>query len=337
MPMHTQSGRGPTLSIVVPVTHDTAALEATLVSVLENRPAHCEVVVPLACEYADPWNIRDEVRFVPAPPGSSLVTCVNLGIASSVGPVVHVLAAGWLATDGWADAALARFEREDVAAVVPLVVAPEARDRVESAGLRCRAGGRRAAAVPRGLPLAALASRRGPSPEAPVLEAGFWRADVLRAAGPGFATACGEALADADMVPVIAALGMTSAFEPGSLVIAGQNRASSGPFAAGLHAERLFWRSVASRRLLPALAAHGIEVLRHAAARAPLGTVPMLLGRLIALLQFGSFHARYRQLRALRQAADGGDTANTLRFDPAHERASEPRKRGHSAPMRRSA
>ena len=85
------------LSIVIPAIGDTAALEDTLVSVLENRPDDCEVVVPLGCPYDDPWGIRDEVRFVQAPVGSGLVTCTNLGIASSAGSVVHVLAAGWRA------------------------------------------------------------------------------------------------------------------------------------------------------------------------------------------------------------------------------------------------
>ena len=84
----------PRLSIVVPAPSDTAALEETLVSVLENRPDDCEIVVGLGCEYDDPWNIREEVRFVQAPPGTSLVACINLGVAASTGRVVHVLAAG---------------------------------------------------------------------------------------------------------------------------------------------------------------------------------------------------------------------------------------------------
>ena len=55
-------GNAPALSIVIPAPSDSAALEATLVSVLENRPADCEIVVSLGFEYADPWNIADEVR-----------------------------------------------------------------------------------------------------------------------------------------------------------------------------------------------------------------------------------------------------------------------------------
>ena len=67
--------RSPRLSIVIPTPGDTAAMEETLVSVLEHRPDDCEIVVALGCDYADPWNIREEVRFVQAPAGSSLVAC----------------------------------------------------------------------------------------------------------------------------------------------------------------------------------------------------------------------------------------------------------------------
>ena len=66
--MASQSGASPRLSIVIPAA-DTAALEETLVSVLENRPADCEIIAALAVPYADPWNIGEEVRFMQAPPG----------------------------------------------------------------------------------------------------------------------------------------------------------------------------------------------------------------------------------------------------------------------------
>ncbi|MFM8708725.1 MAG: hypothetical protein ACKOHK_11775, partial [Planctomycetia bacterium] len=54
--------RSPRLSIVIPTPADTAAMEETLVSVLEHRPDDCEIVVALGCDYADPWNIREDVH-----------------------------------------------------------------------------------------------------------------------------------------------------------------------------------------------------------------------------------------------------------------------------------
>ena len=113
------------------------------------------------------------------------------------------------------------------------------------------------------------------------------------------------------------------------------------PFAAGLHAERLFWRSLAGQRILPAAACHLYEILRHACARAPLGTVPMLVGRLVALLQFGGYLPRYLQLRELVAAAaertgGGTDTERTIRIDGPHATARRPKSRP-AEPLRKSA
>ena len=317
--------RSPKLSIIIPVVHDTSALEETLVSVLENRPADCEIVVALGCEYADPWNIRDEVRFIQAPPGSSLVRCVNLGVAASLGGVVHVLGSGWRATEGWTERPMERFEDHDVAAVVPLGVAADDRTRIVSAGVRCAPGGRRIdVAADAGLP---AGRSETPVPQGPVLEAGFWRSDALDLAGRGFTTVCGDAAADADMAVTLSRSGRRVELEPQSIVVApGQQPAGTArsSFAEGVYAERLFWRSLAGSS--PAsLLMHAVEVVRHIVATAPLGTAGMLLGRLVAVLQFGGFLPRYLQLqRVIRQAAARGAQARqavdrqVIRIDGPH-------------------
>ena len=332
--------RPPRLSIVIPTTHDTTAMEETLVSVLENRPADCEIVVALACDYADPWNIREEVRFVQAPAGSGLVSCANLGVAASEGEIVHLLAAGWRATDGWAAAAVARFDDDAVAAVVPLGVAADDRDRVVSAGVRTAVGGRRIDVAGAGRRTAA--GRPATAPMGPVLEAGFWRADTFEMAGRGFTTACGEALADADMAVTLARSGRTVAVEPRCVVVAPpKSTRRLRPFAAGLHAERLFWRSLAGQPVVSATVCHLYEVVRHAVARAPLGTVPMLVGRIVAILQFGSYLSRYTQLRRLIAAAgrsreEEPTAGRTIRIDGPHAAAGRPRQR-EPVPLRKSA
>jgi hypothetical protein len=345
-------GRSPRLSIVIPTPADTAAMEETLVSVLEHRPDDCEIVVALGCDYADPWNIREEVRFVQAPAGSSLVGCVNLGVAASAGDVVHILAAGWRATEGWTDLPLERFEDDDVGAVVPLGVAADDRDHVVSAGVRCAVGGRRIDVAADTRWRQAKAAECPPSgasvPQGPVLETGFWRSDVLELAGRGFTTVCGDASADADMAITLSRSGRRVVVEAHSQVIApaAAGRARARSFAAGLHAERLFWRSVAGSSILPALILHAVEIVRHAAARAPLGTLPMLLGRAVALLQFGAYVSRYIQLRnVIRQAAGQGrgqtdaEERPTIRIDDAHAGLGRPRQRPEpeSAPLRKSA
>ena len=347
-----------TLSIVIPTPGDTAALEETLLSVLENRPEGCEVVVALGCDYDDPWGISEEVRFVRAPAGASLVGCVNAGVAATTGSVVHLLAAGWKATPGWTDAAVARFEDPATGAVIPLGVDGAAPDCVVSAGVKFKRGGRRVATARPGMGTTAavgsgadgrVGARRPLWPVmGPRLEAGFWRADLVRDDGPGFSAACGDRLADADMAVELAARGVTTVVEERSRVVAGGEPASRRGFREGLHGERLFWRSLAGRALAPALFLHAIEVLRHAVVSAPLATVPMLLGRMLAGLQAGSYLPRYRQLTGYlagnagmgeeSQAVDTGDTGRTIRIDEGRDVLSGPRRHPQDAePLRKSA
>lgn len=338
----------PTLSIVVPTVSDTAALEETLVSILENRPADCEIVVPLACRYDDPWNIGEEVRFVTAPPHSSFAACVNLGIASSRGEVVHVLAAGWRATVGWADAALELFATADregrpLAAVVPLVVAQADPQRVVAAGVRLTTGGRRITIAPprkRSRVDEPSFDTEALRPEVPQLEAGFWSAGVLNEAGAGFATTCGDAWCDVDMGVALESMNARVAVATQSRVLEGPRNRAQTAFSQGLHAERVFWRSLGQRSILAALLQHSWEVVRSGLAHAPLGTVPMLLGRMVALLQFGGYVARAHQVRRLRREAAAGGEADSaiVRIDDAHAAVSSPRRRRSAEPpLRKSA
>jgi len=341
----------PRLSIVIPAT-DVAALEDTLVSVLENRPADCEIVVALGMPYDDPWNIAEEVRFVQAPVGTGMVGRVNLGVASSRGEVVHVLAAGWRATEGWTDAALSHFDDPTVAAVVPVGVAANDRGRVVAAGVRRTAGGRSVVAVPpRSVERIEIFRPEAlPPPVAPALEAGFWRADVL--ARGGFDSACGDALAAADMAALLTCAGGTVVLQPESRVVWGPAGKRPTPFVAGMNAERLFWRSLPAHATLPAFLAHVFEIARHAVAVAPLGTLPMLAGRLMALVQFGSCLPRTRELNALLRRAGQPPTAGglpgTLRIDAGHSLPAGPKGHRHQRqaeetgpqlepPLRRSA
>jgi hypothetical protein len=45
----------PRLSIIIPVLGSSTRLESTLVSVLENRPPDCEILVLLGAPYDDPF------------------------------------------------------------------------------------------------------------------------------------------------------------------------------------------------------------------------------------------------------------------------------------------
>ena len=362
--------RGLTLSIVIPTPGDSGALEETLLSVLENRPEGCEVVVALGCEYDDPWNLAEEVRFVRAPEGSGLVGCVTAGVQATTGDVVHLLAAGWKATPGWADAALSRFEDATTGAVIPLGIDGAPEHRVVSAGVKYKRGGRRVALTRPGMGTTAAvgsgAERRvgARRPQWPVvgprLEAGFWRADLVRDAGAGFSAACGDRLADVDMAVELATRGVSTVVEEGSRVVAGGEPAWERGFRSGLHGERLFWRSLAGRSFLPSFLLHVIEVIRHTVVSAPLGTVPMLLGRFVGACQLVSHARRRRQLAgylatdlatdmgidttteaaadAAADAAPADSEGTTIRIDEGQEILSGPRRRPRGAePLRKSA
>ena len=59
------------LSIIIPVLGHSTRLDDTLVSVLENRPANCEIIVVHTEPYDDPYDLAGEVRFLEARAGPS--------------------------------------------------------------------------------------------------------------------------------------------------------------------------------------------------------------------------------------------------------------------------
>jgi hypothetical protein len=110
----------PRLTIVVPIGNNLLSFEDSLISVLENLPADCEVMVASDGSYDDPFELSDEVRFVTAP-SNKLVDLVAAATAQSRARFVHVLADGIRATSGWIDGAMEKFEHEDAAVVAPVI------------------------------------------------------------------------------------------------------------------------------------------------------------------------------------------------------------------------
>ena len=185
-----------------------------------------------------------------------------------------------------------------------------------------------------------------PSPSGPTLEAGFWSRQMIDRLPFGFCPACGDEYADADMAVSLQATGGHVVFEPTSKIIAAAERHRPQPaFKAGLYGERLFWRSIAAEPLPQSLVFHVVEILRHAVVRAPLGTLPVLAGRLVALLQFGIYIPRFRELSALIQGSTTGKHATNqtvagpsrlLRHDEGHAHIGR-LHRSRRLPLKRSA
>ena len=246
------------LSIVIPVLGDLKPLDDTLVSILENRPANCELLVVHNTPYDDPYGLAGEVQFVQAPEGAGFVECLNLGLSASRAPVVHLLACGVEVRPGWAEAALRHFRNPEVAAVAPVLLHHDDHQTVVSAGLGYRAEG------------VVWRVGRGRTPD----EVGEDRRRALRAGRPGrllppighrsgrriFAVAGrhagddrGGAVASTGRIPLRRRAGL-----PGEGKLAAA-RDKVG-FRHGCHSERLFWRWASAHGRVRSVAAHAALV-----------------------------------------------------------------------------
>ena len=109
------------VSIIVPLVKDNADFESTLASVLQHRPAGCEVIVPHDGSYRDPFELADEVRFVTSD-SANFVNLVRAAVPVCQARFVHIIASGLLATDQWMTPALQHFGSPRVASVAPSIV-----------------------------------------------------------------------------------------------------------------------------------------------------------------------------------------------------------------------
>jgi hypothetical protein len=274
------------LSIIVPLMGDLKGMEDTLVSVLENQPERSEVVVVLNQPYDDPYALRGEVRFVEAQPGADLAECFACGLAASNAEIVHVMASGYEATPGWADAALARFDEPSVAAVAPLVVDRDNPGLILSAGLSYSPGGRidRIGAGRQRDGFAGGGALCGPE-----LAAAFYRRNALeivetvphlrspRAVGVGLALSMHKA-------------GYASVLEPACVAMAaGELLASGSAWREGLACEQLFRRWSALPSGTRSWAAHaGLVAMECLQAFVRPSMVLRLAGRAAAMLGLGA-------------------------------------------------
>lgn len=307
----------PRLSIVIPSLGGAEEFEATLASVLQNRPADCEVLVVHRGPYDDPYALAGEVRFLQADQ-DSLVGQMNEALRHASGTVVHFLRCGLETTEGWVEAALGHFVNPEVAAVVPLVLA-DVRQTLLAAGIRWTRGGRRqVVADPRVFQPGHDRLRAGIL--GPTLLAGFYRREVLCALD-GFDHRLGDRLADAEMALALRDLELRVVCEPACRLIQIQPPAEASPavFHRGWAEEYLFWRSV-PRPVEPLTVAwHAATaagaVLRHAIRGAFALAANELAGRVVAVCD-RTLLRRHQQRLAL--AAQRLDDVATLRSRTRH-------------------
>lgn len=306
----------PRLAIVISAVGTIESLEGTLVSVLENRPADCEILVALHEPYQDPYSLQGEVRFLEPPRRATSVERIQQALAGIRAPLVHLLSSGCEVSEGWADEALARFGDRRVASVAPLVTEVGS-ERIVAAGVGYRKRGQRFLV---GQGLAACTAELHHNVVGPATFAAFYRKAAIDFVG-GLSTQLGPRQADVDLALTLRHAGFTTALEPRSRVLASPAvDPCLSPRLEALHNERLFWRQLPETGWLPALAAHGSTVALEALAS--IGRPRMLsqiVARAWACCQRGSYARRRRAMAELsRRAVTARPAHDNMRVDQPH-------------------
>jgi cellulose synthase/poly-beta-1,6-N-acetylglucosamine synthase-like glycosyltransferase len=325
----------PRLSIIIPTLGNWEVLESTLVSVLQNRPARSEVVVVHNSRYEDPYDLKDEVRFVEAPSGSCLVDLINTGVATARSELIHLLACGAVVDDGWTTAAVQHFDDSRVSAVAPVILDLSCPARVLSAGCQWSAGGSETAHAS-GRTVSDLGTNgRWTGPD---IGAAFYRRSALGEIGAFDATLSGR-LAAIDLSLRLSQAGYRTLLEPTSrLMIDPLLLDCHGPFAWARQRERLFWRHARKRGWLRSVGAHGLLVAAETLGNLPRWrSVACAAGRLI-----GACDKRGPRLRTIEPLAFTSVGSVERRVDAGHTapssqaRAATPRSRAGKTSEARS-
>jgi hypothetical protein len=251
------------LSIIVPADGHQEDLDNTLLSVLENRPAHCQVMVPHPSTYRDPYDLGDEVKFVPTE-SAELATLINAAVQCSDGEVIHVLLGRSVAQPGWTEAVMQQFADEpETAAIAPAIAFPGRSRRLTAVGIRYGRGGLKRLVVTR-RPLRAASVSRWRI-DGPLLQAAFIRRNVLDRLG-GLRGEFGRYHIDTDLAARLRAAGARCVHQPESHVQAAFVMAPRG-FHAARREERLFWTHLTPLSRRGAHACHmahvSLDLVRH--------------------------------------------------------------------------
>lgn len=320
----------PKLSILI-AARDEALLESSLVSVLQNRPPDCEIIVVNDEGYQDPYGLAGEVRFVPTPADTSELDRLNRGVRCCQSPLVHILRCGAEVTEGWTQPAVAHFADARVAAVGSLLLMPGGRY-VAAGGVEYHSRGVRIACH-HGRPVQeidAAATVLGPA-----LGAAFYRTSALTLMREPFFAAVGSELADVDLALRLSRAGYRAMFEPRSRVIDAPAPTGASPLADAWLAERLYWRHAKHHGGVRSLPGHaGLIAAEFAACVARPLRAGCLLGRAAGCFErilFGDL-GRAPKAPSLEPVTAVRDHAD-LRVDPAAIGGGLPKRtRRHSSP-----
>jgi len=106
-----------------------SALESTILSILENHPSECEVIVSHSGAYSDPYQLGgNEVKLIDVGDGAGLGELLNSGLSQASGAIVHTLLPGCVVEDGWSDAALIHFRNPEISSVSSRLVTSDSKE-----------------------------------------------------------------------------------------------------------------------------------------------------------------------------------------------------------------
>jgi len=310
------------LSIIIPSLGNVPLLEQGLVSVLTHRPDDCEIFIVLNERYADPYDLRDEVRFVDAPRGAGWSASVWAALTQTESPLVHILEPGVGVTEGWCETALREFADPSVAAVAPLVLSAPTRSKSAIVGIDYRVGGR---PRPHRVQLAGQAKSATVVEDvfAPDRSGMFFRADLLRVLLSG-ATEIGDEWINVELGLALRGLGLKTRHAAAVQIVDARRTPRRRPtveeaFRRAQGVERLFWRNAPTNGWTRSLLAHGAVVLSELWPRSNAGSMFVrLAGRVAAMRELDRYRDHWHRLDDLRhelRSTMPGD----CRLDRAHE------------------
>lgn len=121
----------PQLSIIVPFQRDEAALESTILSVLEAKTDDHELIIVHSGEYSDPYQLGDdEAVVIETQAGLCIADQLNVAAAAACSPFLQILLPGTQVEAGWADASIECLQDPQVHAVCVPVLDTSTGDRI---------------------------------------------------------------------------------------------------------------------------------------------------------------------------------------------------------------
>lgn len=299
------------LSIIVPALGDQSLLDGTLVSVLENRPRNCEILVVCPRSYHDPYGLEDEITFVRAEGPASWTCFANAGLKHASGNYVQLLQPGVEVLEGWAEPPITCLQQHrQIGSVAPLLVVDGSDSDLGLAGILYRKGGKR---VPHHIRLPAVDQGRSSLLiTGPTMWSGIFRGADLQDVG-GWNPLVSPLLADLDLALRLWRLGYRSVCDTSSWgylnskAVASQPQASA--FELGRDAEQLFWRHAGAAGWMSSLVCHSLTVAHEWAAQLPSHrALSGLWGRLVGMLQWEAQADLREGVKLRRQAAAGEES-----------------------------